>query len=71
MKGFISRADLGNEISRNNSMILKKPDVRVNLCDFYSETTIHRCSTELAFSHTPMMESFLVKKTDELCLVCS
>ena len=42
MIGIISRADLGNLISRNNIMILKKADLRVNLSDFYSETAVHR-----------------------------
>ena len=42
MKGIVSRADLGNVISRNNIMILKKPNLRVNLSDFYSETAVHR-----------------------------
>ena len=42
MKAIISRADLGNVISRNNIMILKKADRRVNLSDFYSETAVHR-----------------------------
>ena len=42
MKGIISRADLGNVISRNNIMILKKPDLRVKISDFYSEIAVHR-----------------------------
>ena len=42
MKAIISRADLGNVISRNNIMILKKPDLRVKISDFYSEIAVHR-----------------------------
>ena len=42
MKGIISRADLGNIISQNMIMILRKPSLRVHLTDFYSETAVHK-----------------------------
>ena len=42
MKDIISRADLGNKISQNIIMILRKPSLRVNLTDFCSETAVHK-----------------------------
>ena len=80
MKGVISRADFGDVISQNNT-ILKKPDLRVNLSGFYSETAFHRNFCEIGIRKnfeqtlknrkTPVMESFLVKKDfDKLCIIC-